>query len=206
MTTTTNCTVVGQHWDSDRAEHSYDKEYAYAGKNANERHVYCLKFTTPSFNGTSTNISLGMSFSKAFAEKVNLRYALCTSDAGYESYYYTDNAVSDSYQITSGDKTMTSLTTEYKTYTFNISTDVLKPNTTYYFYLWGYNSAVAEGLMLGINTIANHIITVTYEINAVIYIDNGSSFDAYEIWIDNGSTWEQYAAYIDNGSSWDECG
>lgn len=44
------------------------------------------------------------------------------------------------------------------------------------------------------------------ESSALVYIDNGSSFDACEIWIDNGTGWDQYVAYIDNGSSWDECG
>ncbi len=39
----------------------------------------------------------------------------------------------------------------------------------------------------------------------VIYIDNGTSFDAYQIWIDNGSGWDLYEAYIDNGSGWDKC-
>ena len=42
--------------------------------------------------------------------------------------------------------------------------------------------------------------------SSIIYIDNGSGFDTYEIYIDNGTSWDLYQAYIDNGSSWDECG
>ena len=52
---------------------------------------------------------------------------------------------------------------------------------------------------------ANRTITVTAAKDPVAHIDNGSSFDAYEIYIDNGSSWDRYIAYIDNGSSWDEC-
>lgn len=37
----------------------------------------------------------------------------------------------------------------------------------------------------------------------LVYIDNGTSFDAYMIYIDNGTSWDQYCPYIDNGSSWD---
>lgn len=49
-------------------------------------------------------------------------------------------------------------------------------------------------------------ITEAVELDGVIYIDNGTSFDAYEIYIDNGTSWDQYMACIDNGSSWDTCG
>ena len=38
----------------------------------------------------------------------------------------------------------------------------------------------------------------------LVYIDNGSGFDAYQAFIDNGSGWDQYIPYIDNGSSWDQ--
>ena len=37
----------------------------------------------------------------------------------------------------------------------------------------------------------------------VVYIDNGSGWDMYEIYIDNGTSWDRYQAYIDNGTSWD---
>ena len=49
-------------------------------------------------------------------------------------------------------------------------------------------------------------IAITYEPKGLVHIDNGSSFDAYEVYIDNGSSWDRYVPYIDNGSSWDICG
>ena len=38
----------------------------------------------------------------------------------------------------------------------------------------------------------------------LVYIDNGSGWDAYQVYIDNGSSWDRYIPYIDNGSSWDQ--
>lgn len=42
--------------------------------------------------------------------------------------------------------------------------------------------------------------------NGLVYIDNGTSFEAYQVFIDNGTSWDQYIPYIDNGSSWDQYG
>lgn len=44
------------------------------------------------------------------------------------------------------------------------------------------------------------------KIGGFIYIDNGTSFDKYEVYIDNGTSWDRYMPYIDNGSGWDMCG
>ncbi len=38
-----------------------------------------------------------------------------------------------------------------------------------------------------------------------IYIDNGTTYEKYQIFIDNGTTWEQYIPYIDSGTSWIAC-
>jgi hypothetical protein len=48
-------------------------------------------------------------------------------------------------------------------------------------------------------------IRVVYEMNGVIYIDNGASFDAYQIFIDNGTSLDEYIPYIDNGTDFDIC-
>lgn len=42
-----------------------------------------------------------------------------------------------------------------------------------------------------------------YNAGGYVYIDNGSSWDKYEVYIDNGTSWDKYQVYIDNGSSWD---
>ena len=50
---------------------------------------------------------------------------------------------------------------------------------------------------------ASYTITV---IGGLVYIDNGSGLEAYQVYIDNGSSWDLYIPYIDNGSGWDQCG
>lgn len=39
--------------------------------------------------------------------------------------------------------------------------------------------------------------------SAVVYIDNGVSFEPYFVYIDNGTDWDLYIAYIDNGTDWE---
>lgn len=41
---------------------------------------------------------------------------------------------------------------------------------------------------------------------SVVYIDNGSTFEAYQVYIDNGTSWELYIPYIDDGSNWVQYG
>lgn len=41
--------------------------------------------------------------------------------------------------------------------------------------------------------------------SGLVYIANGSKFEAYEVWVANGTTFERYEAYIGNGSSWEPC-
>lgn len=51
-------------------------------------------------------------------------------------------------------------------------------------------------------TVAATAKVVEVQPQGLIYIDNGTSFEAYQIYIDNGSSWDLYEPYIDNGSSW----
>lgn len=39
----------------------------------------------------------------------------------------------------------------------------------------------------------------------LVYIDNGTGFEPYQVFIDNGAEWEMYALHIDNGSAWEMC-
>ena len=87
-----------------------------------------------------------------------------------------------------------------KSYEIKIETIDLLPNTTYYLYLWGSDTA---GYIEVANT-EHHSVSLEYY-SGIVYIDNGSGFDAYEVYIDNGSSWDKYIPYIDNGSGWDIC-
>lgn len=48
----------------------------------------------------------------------------------------------------------------------------------------------------------NVIVAATAEKTGLVYIDNGSGWEAYEIWIDNGTSWDLYIPYIDDGVAW----
>lgn len=39
--------------------------------------------------------------------------------------------------------------------------------------------------------------------SGLVYIANGSSFDAYEVWIANGTEYERYEPCIANGTAWE---
>ena len=74
--------------------------------------------------------------------------------------------------------------------TVTISIDQIQwKNTTY------SNSSV---------TIPAKSVTVTLQAvpQGLIYIDNGSGWEAYQAYIDNGESWEMYAPYVDDGSDW----
>lgn len=59
----------------------------------------------------------------------------------------------------------------------------------------------------GTHTVAADVaIVATAKALGLVYIDNGTTLEAYMIYIDNGSSWDQYVPYIDNGSGWDMCG
>ena len=38
--------------------------------------------------------------------------------------------------------------------------------------------------------------------SGLVYIDNGTQFEAYQMFIDNGTNWDQVIPYMDNGTEW----
>lgn len=58
-------------------------------------------------------------------------------------------------------------------------------------------------------TTSNTKLKLTYTEESdggLVYIANGSSFEAYEVWIANGSKFEQYEVYVADGSKFVPCG
>ena len=47
----------------------------------------------------------------------------------------------------------------------------------------------------------NVTLYAVWKADGLVYIDNGTSVEAYQVFIDNGSGWDQYAPHIDNGSA-----
>jgi len=72
----------------------------------------------------------------------------------------------------------------------------------------GYKAAATlngSPITSGINhTVTGDVsIAVTAEAQGLVYIDNGSEYEAAQIFIDNGSEWEQHMPYIDNGTGFE---
>ena len=69
----------------------------------------------------------------------------------------------------------------------------------------------ATAKLNGISINSGHTHTVTgavtvatqAEAKGLVYIDNGSEFEAAQIFIDNGSEWEQHMPFIDNGTEFE---
>ena len=148
---------------------------------------YCVRFqfTSPATGASSVTISGNFSHSGG--------------STAAPKWYITDSATSHTNAGASstahGTLTMTLSSGVYVgTGTASI---VLKPNTTYY--LWFFPSVAEYGIWGHYKS-----FTITTSGGAgLVYIDNGTSWDAYQVYIDNGTSWDLYMPYIDNGSSWD---
>lgn len=218
-TNSTNATIVGQIYSF--LSNISNKEYnttdaAYAGRNElDQYYAYVLKFTTPEFQGVSQNIDVAIwMYNNLNDTTVTLRYALCTSDANKTSYVNTSEIVSDTNQIATGTVTfdelalsLDALAIAKKSQTFSIETEKVESNKTYYLFLWAFDSedTGVEIISATSDYYGGHSVSIGYN-SGIIYIDNGSSFDAYQCYIDNGSSWDLCIPYIDNGSNWDICG
>jgi hypothetical protein len=211
-TSTMNCTVVGicgvSNFDEVYDTPAYDKSYAFVGYSttAFKYNTAFLKFTTPEFLGRSAKLDFKFKTGvmNYYRETVELRYALCTSDANHTKYTGTHDEVEDENQIATG-------TVVFETVGANndgpdgsgrgylsIETKELKKNTTYYLIFWAASTALAD---TGLSPMT---ITVGYD-SGLVYIDNGTEPEAYQPYIDNGSGWDQVMPYVDNGESWDMC-
>ena len=65
------------------------------------------------------------------------------------------------------------------------------PSTTY----WDANSKYCYD--------GDLTVYAQWSADGLVYIDNCTSWDAYQCYIDNGTSWDAYMPYIDNGTSWD---
>lgn len=95
-----------------------------------------------------------------------------------------------------------SIRSDINAYDVTITGLVLAPGQTYY--LWVYPKI---DKWAWVNYHRNDSFwEVTGSGSAgLIYIDNGTKLEAYQVYIDNGTGWDLYIPYIDNGSGWDMC-
>lgn len=160
---------------------------AVVGVSSGLNRVARYSFTSPDIGASSVTLKFtSMWFETGVPKPASLYFYIGTDpnshiNAGAESTYTgVLNVDTNTYTSCSG------------------SADVLLlPNTTYYlfvfpatttfgWYYWQTTAAMTSSGGAGL-----------------VYIDNGSGFDAYQIYIDNGTSWDLHMPYIDNGSGWD---
>lgn len=162
MAKTAACSIIGQTYATGNGTFG---AYAttgnkYAGANSSSIYAYILQFETGNFSGKSEKLEINLSVKTMYHADLDLRYALATSDENKNSYRSTFNAVSDPNQIATGSFDMTGLSTSaYNVRTLSIDTADLKPNTTYYLFLWGPDRNCGTNL----DATANHSGVLYYK-------------------------------------------
>ena len=198
-----NCTIVGRRTGSN----TYDTaSSAYVGYGSSTTfYPYALKFTVPEFVGASSAVVFSLSMYGGYrngskSSSVNLRWALCTSDANIDSYN-TAGAVSDANQIVSGTVTFDGLNSSTSTIkTLNIPTTALKPGGTYYLVLWGNNSGGYSGDTATINAASKHSAVLEYGSGVARIGDLVAT-----VCRDTGAGWEFLIPNKEDGTSWEVC-
>ena len=152
--------------------------------------VVRFTFTSPSSGASHISFSIWFGYMGGNSSIKPLRFYIGTSDSSHanagQNAEYT------------GTVTVTESAGEY---TFAGEADVLlTPNTTYY--LWMFPSDTSDGWCY-YSLYPNRRNIETSGGAGLVYIDNGSGWDVYQVYIDNGTGWDLYMPYIDNSSGWD---
>lgn len=157
-----NCTIVGQAYATNSGSFGdYKVAASYAGANSSNWYVNAMKITTPEFSGKFQQLDLSLYIKSNYHANINLRYALCTSDANKLDYRKTYNEVEDEYQIASGILSMTGLSTStYKHFSLTLEPETMQSGTDYYLIFWGTSNA---SLVTMPSTFENHTIAVIYD-------------------------------------------
>ena len=171
----------------------------FVGYSESSNYVLRYSFTTPS-NGYITSLSFSTTFRHHYGDAgttFNVRVKVTESSTSH---------INAGPSTTDYDATMSMSGTYNQFKSCTISGLLLKPNTTYYIYLFpgtqGFLKYCYDNNKVDYASLSYDDVV---ESSGLVYIDNGTTFDAYMIYIDNGSNWDQYVPYIDNGSGWDMC-
>lgn len=106
---------------------------------------------------------------------------------------YTANASLALYAIYSGSTTTAAVTLPTPT------------RDGYDFLGWATSTSASSGSTGSYTPSGNITLYAIWGALGLVYIDNGTVIEAYQVYVDNGSTWELYAPYVDSGTGWDLC-
>ncbi len=174
--------VVGNNWVNDAVAHRVAR--------------YTITPPTEGVMGLKLYFQASYLAGGSYAKKINLRYYIGTSDSSHA------NGGPDSEYTGEFTFDTTSLI-------FTAETDMmLFPGKTYYLWLfpatndYGWYPWETEP-----GATVEHVAVVESKSGiGLLYIEDGSGYEPYEIHIDNGSAWERYIVCSDNGTGWNLCG
>lgn len=159
-----NCTIVAQAYNSN----AFGTSTCYAGFNYSDWYTYRLQFTTPAFTGKSSAITFNIQWRSpnvngSTAKTFSLRWALMTSDDQLAKYRGHANEVADDTDRLETGRVDLSVPSDYSTASLTIATDGLKPNTTYYLYMWGDGSTGKSQNYSRATPPTNHTVVLEYD-------------------------------------------
>ena len=170
----------------------------WVGFTSTDYRVVRYEFTAPSGGASHVQLKLTQTLylSGSNAEDHDFCFYIGTSS--------TSHANANSTSSYTGKLTMAWANdgTSYSTFTGEADVS-LTQNTKYYVWIFSNSAAYSGHYTNYLFSEAVATITTSGSAGGFIYIDNGSSWDKYQVYIDNGSGWDLYVPYIDNGSNWD---
>ena len=192
-------TILDEAWDLN-AGLEWGRAYGNAGHSSDGYYLFCLKFETPQFAGKSAAIRFGLCMQMLSTKNPVLRFALSTSSDNHKQYYEAGigPAVDDN-QLASGEQSFT-LTADYATYTVELETEELQPNTTYYLFVW---AGALNSLTRFASTI-DHSATVVLKASGGVRITTSEVKNKLHAVIINtaDSGWKRFVPIIWTGSAW----
>lgn len=199
MARTAQCSIGGQAYCVyDKGEYTMDTQ-EYVGNSGSKYYVYILKLTAPAFTGKAKKITFRLNASTIDLTSMSLRFALCTSDANYQSYRNQHGAVTEATQIASGVLEMSSAEKNaMELRELTIETNALRPGTDYYLYLWASSNLYCLGLM---DVASAHAAEIAY-ISGGARINDGGTVKRFPAVIWNGSAWKRYIPVVYTASGW----
>jgi hypothetical protein len=162
------------------------------GTGSGNRRIVRYEFTSPSTGASHISFNLVYAYLlNKSADKI-LHFYIGSSSTSHasagEGSEYTGVVTISNYQSSTD-------------FVFTGEADIiLTPNTKYY--LWIFPSSDTGYCYYGADTISTKTIETTGGAG-LVYIYNGSSWEAYQIYVYNGTGWDLYMPYIYNGSDWD---
>lgn len=164
MASTGSRSITAQNWALNYIWTYNDNQWntgngGWAGHtSSNGYYLAVMQLTTPSWTGIVQSITFTICAKKNTGNSPTIRWALSSSMDNRNNYKNTMGSVSDGYQLASGTVTMSGIGSSYGYYSFTANTPTLRPNTTYYLFLWAYTS----NNNVGINKASSHSFYVNY--------------------------------------------